>query len=626
MTKRKFQMHEKLLLDVIKRQAGTIQKAVLEGVMNSIEAGASKVEVNVQLGSISIKDDGRGFRNAEEVEKWFATFGQPHDKSEGKKWAQFRMGRGQLFAFGRNSWRTGRFRMSVDINERLGYDLEENLDEAKGCSISVMLYDPITEREQYGVLREVAKYVKYVSIPVIVNGNQVNEPPESKTWGKESCDDAYIRLNDGERGLDVYNLGVYVKTFWKGEFGTSGVVVSKERLDVNFARNDVIKSCPVWRRIRNVVDKCEKVKKVRRKTNLSDSERVALIDKLCSGEIDGDEAKKVRFFVDVSGHSWSPDMIDKANFPQWSYAKRNDRRGDKLIQQGQCLVLDEECIRAFHCMPENIFKKLCPLRRQTQFVPFEEAAGGINESSVPLPESQWTPNEAAWVRIAEKMTDMLVPYRQYNENWKEHANRWLGRKIVVGLSDVADGWTDGRTFIALNRNFLRNLILAEQMRPNMYNISKVASLMLHELVHDGDSTKASHGVEFYKTFHDLVSEGRLAGAVESIMRWLTPHQIEVVKRTSLERIRRAKKNANKVAASVKAPAKKKKPTKAPAKKKPNGNGPTAGQLEKKVLKAIYEARQEGLSWSKLEEKFGLRKSNGMTAVHAVKRWEKINGQ
>jgi len=32
---RKFQMHEKLLLDVIKRQAGTLQKAVLEGVMNS---------------------------------------------------------------------------------------------------------------------------------------------------------------------------------------------------------------------------------------------------------------------------------------------------------------------------------------------------------------------------------------------------------------------------------------------------------------------------------------------------------------------------------------------------------------------------------------------------------------
>ena len=57
---RTFRMHDKLLLDVIKKQAGSVQKAVLEGAMNSIEAGASRVEVSVEPTQIRINDDGRG--------------------------------------------------------------------------------------------------------------------------------------------------------------------------------------------------------------------------------------------------------------------------------------------------------------------------------------------------------------------------------------------------------------------------------------------------------------------------------------------------------------------------------------------------------------------------------------
>src|SRR6059058_5478397 len=94
---RGFRMHEKLLVDVIMRQAGSIEKAILEGVMNSIEAGATRVDVKVEPRAIEITDDGRGFRSRQEIETFFETFGQPHDASEGKRWAQFRMGRGQLF-------------------------------------------------------------------------------------------------------------------------------------------------------------------------------------------------------------------------------------------------------------------------------------------------------------------------------------------------------------------------------------------------------------------------------------------------------------------------------------------------------------------------------------------------
>jgi len=37
---KQFGMHPKLLMDVIQRQAGTLEKAILEGTMNGIEAQA----------------------------------------------------------------------------------------------------------------------------------------------------------------------------------------------------------------------------------------------------------------------------------------------------------------------------------------------------------------------------------------------------------------------------------------------------------------------------------------------------------------------------------------------------------------------------------------------------------
>jgi hypothetical protein len=43
--RRGLRMHPRLLWDVITRQSGTIGKAILEGVMNSIDAGATKCEI-----------------------------------------------------------------------------------------------------------------------------------------------------------------------------------------------------------------------------------------------------------------------------------------------------------------------------------------------------------------------------------------------------------------------------------------------------------------------------------------------------------------------------------------------------------------------------------------------------
>ena len=66
---RQFKMHPKLLMDVIRRQAGTLAKAVLEGVMNSIDAKSTSVDVTIERTRVVISDDGKGFPSREEIEK-----------------------------------------------------------------------------------------------------------------------------------------------------------------------------------------------------------------------------------------------------------------------------------------------------------------------------------------------------------------------------------------------------------------------------------------------------------------------------------------------------------------------------------------------------------------------------
>ena len=63
--RRSFSMHPRLLYDVIRRQAGSLGKAVLEAVMNAADARATRVEVTIEPDRVLIMDDGQGFQSEE---------------------------------------------------------------------------------------------------------------------------------------------------------------------------------------------------------------------------------------------------------------------------------------------------------------------------------------------------------------------------------------------------------------------------------------------------------------------------------------------------------------------------------------------------------------------------------
>ena len=504
-SKREFKMHPKLLFDTIKRQAGTLGKAVLEGTMNSIEANATAVHINLKEATseskaiLTITDDGKGFRDEQEVELFFETFGQPHDESkENVVWKQFRMGRGQMFAYGRNFWRTESFSMDVDIQEKgLEYALHTNLPVEKGCTIRIELYNnPLNCYPYYSMntfKEDIQKQVRFVEIPVFFNGEQINTPASDCNWDDED-DYAYYLFNVGT-DMTVYNLGVYVQDIRASKAGMAGVVVSKSMLNVNFARNDVDSSCEVMAHMNEII-RNNRIAKTRAKRRVLDHwERQATLSDLRDEQQSFDDIKGLALIKTSQGKHVSLDAIRK-NKQQWCFADAGNPLADRLMERDQALCLDSAILDtlgytghycqffswltgtdvdyAYGNQDWKILEKL--------YVDFDTLSESVSDKYSTLPDKKLT--------VVERR--VLKVFNGYS--------CWDGRVVNIGMSERANAWTDGNTYITLDRSFLKRMYLTSDT-----HVNKLMAVMAHEMAHSEDTRGTHvHGPEFYELFYEII--------------------------------------------------------------------------------------------------------------------------
>ena len=509
-----FTMHPKLLLDVVSRQAGTLSKAILEAVMNSIDAGATRCDITLKAGRVTVVDDGKGFRSRDEIEQFFEVFGQPHEASEGKRYGTFRMGRGQCFSFGRNLWRTGTFKMDVDIKERgLEYELLTHETAQPGCHIDIELYETLRPTAVIDMTRDFERLVRYAPIPVVLNGKALATPASSAKWPLET-DEAFMKIDvGGVTGLKVYNLGIHVADLSSHTWGCSGTIVSKVQLKVNFARNDIMDDDPVWRKIAAVVRK--QVDGGSGKKRLSGSERSVLLRRILSQELDWRDYRDTKFFTDCTGRGWSIRQLQRTRDAFgteeyngtgcYSFAPRNSFDGDRIMQHKLGFVMDEEMLDiAGVTEPAKFFEQVLPgyaahlsswdnggILRHT-YRPLATLAVALkNDSYVLVPAKAWTRREQMVLPNLDKFAYAIV-----------HRLEGLGvetkkRRLVVGESESAEGWTDGEDYIALSRAVLA------RVRPNTAGFIEIAALLLHEHCHvSRDIGEHVHEPEFYRLYHD----------------------------------------------------------------------------------------------------------------------------
>lgn len=87
-----FTVSPHIIYSLIKAQAGTLAKAVLECIMNSVDAGATSLQISVTSTGLEVIDDGKGFRSREEIEACFGVFGFEQKEGDRTYLANLRKG------------------------------------------------------------------------------------------------------------------------------------------------------------------------------------------------------------------------------------------------------------------------------------------------------------------------------------------------------------------------------------------------------------------------------------------------------------------------------------------------------------------------------------------------------
>lgn len=509
---RDFKMHPQLLRDVIKRQAGSLEKAITEGVMNAIEANSAEVRVTVTNNKVEIIDSGKGFSALNEIERYFEVFGAPHTEEENKIWANFRMGRGQMFSFGENIWRTANYKLTVDIdNKGLNYDIDENEEYYNGCHISIALYKELFGYEVYGIERALKTQLAYAPVPIYVNGELISSDPSTQEWTHET-EDAYIRV-DSSNTLSVYNLGILVRTYYSGTgYGVGGVVASKKQLQVNFARNDIQSTCEIWQRVGDKLREIAGASFTANK-NYTDAEIERIATILRTRQYINPEVEKAKIIKCVTGRLYSMHQLRQTahNYNYFTTAPDGDRIGDTLQRSKIAFVVAESTLRMFKVndlrelvdcwVDHGAFGSLTRFERIIDKISkFTELTKGYRDEYKTLKTEDCSRTQKAWLSIA-----------QYILRWAKEPDQLAyqePRVALCGDSAVALAWTDGRTHVTYDKKFLNELPLT------LEGVLKLALVTQHELQHDvPDTDRHSHDQAFYERFHDSCLHSNFANVV-----------------------------------------------------------------------------------------------------------------
>lgn len=555
-TTHQFTIDPNIINHLITHQAGTKIKALLELIMNSLDAKATKITIEESREGFVMIDNGEGFASEEDVIRYFGRFGTPHQAGDAT-YGRFRMGRAQIMAFGRVTWRSNTFEMEVDIKKHgLGYNLKTDCEPFDGCRVSCEFFEP---NGHWLPRRMVSDNIRFVPCEITLNGEPFISPAEDGFWTHET--DVFKFHHAETNELSVYNQGVFVTAYPSKHSGVGGILVSKEPLEVNFARNDVLHySCKVWYE----ADRYFKTIALKRSsTKITREMRPYYLAQFIGGGIEIGNFMEMKLFESANGKVvpitglFGKNIVTVADSKGGSYAEH-------LCSFENIFVLQKDEIENFgYSDLDDLFSEIedgfMTVSDNTHYVhdyigypidEIEEELGSVEVFESDVEDNKLASSFLAWhynVEIYNDLYDLADEYKQELQllkpdqlNGYEHAllnvfNRYSNdlakhcefigrhkhfthndsirpngekRKIHIGNSlGSAEAWTDGRMFIALDREVV-DVCIKRRSDGIMY----LLLLILHEYMHTtGSVSENVHGADFYELFHEVVISPTLRG-------------------------------------------------------------------------------------------------------------------
>lgn len=519
-------------MHLIHSQAGTLGKAILEFIMNSVDAQASRVDISIDTNNVIIDDDGIGFDGLKAIKELFEVLCFDHgpEENDHRKFGRFGLGRAQAWAFAATIWRTQTMRMTVDVKKLgLDYELEDGLSNHPGCNVHFQLYEPLTGGDVQRTIREVTDLALYCPVPVYINGEQVSKEVSEQKWDHET-DEAYIRLQR-HGDLAIYNQGVLVCRYPGYRYGQGGEVVTRKGLAVNVARNDILVSqCKVWKKIEPLL-KTEIAKSTKKRKTLTDDERQRLVSDWASGDLEWSDVADKGIIKLITGRSVKPENLFRFRDTPIALGDPDNRfTGDIVHRSKMANVLDPQMYSWFglfdhgadHADREaQLFEKirsLLPgaLGERLKTSPMHVLAEMANDWHETIPDKDLNKRDKAIVAALRTISNRLSLYanRAFGDELKTQ-----NREIFLGESEASYGWTDGRRYIVIERSHAR------KVQQGLRGIGEVVHTLMHEQCHDAPTTgDHDHDQSFYERYHDLSrQQGELTRLLLKGLMWRFRH-------------------------------------------------------------------------------------------------------
>lgn len=510
----KFKADEDAMVNhMIYSQNGTVPTAIRELVMNSIDKGADRIEVDIHRKGFRVSDTGTGFASEEDVQKHFRTFGTPHQEGDAT-FGRFRIGRGQIMSLAKAQWHSNEFRMVTDVRNK-GNGMEFFVDPAntfKGCEVSGEFYEPISANDEWSIREDISELVRYLEVPVYLNGQLVNDLTGVE-WDYEDDDVKVLWEPAGCHRIKLYSLGVYVKDLPMYRYGLSAHIVTKKAFDLNMARNEISASDPLWQKIDRLVRSFGQ-KKSREKASggrLDDYGRSALIQNVLGGESDLVDLMDLSILKDIRGHSVKMNQLryaERLGRPVAVASTADHKKGERLATRGAALILHEDNLRFWSCgTAEAFFDKLVALAqtsrdsslvssmRGIQVETVESLSEGMDDNSEEIDTRDLSPKLQAALHASAQACHKVI-----HEYIKSVLNESVSPRILrAGKSDVNEAWTDGVSNIWINVELLNGI------HKSRYGADYVAGVLIHEYLHAFENSKGhDHDFDFYELFHEVV--------------------------------------------------------------------------------------------------------------------------
>lgn len=505
-----FGIDKSIIIHLIESQAGTLGKGVLETVMNSVDAGATAIDIDLTSEQLVITDNGDGMQSRDEILACFKVFGFDHTNHD-RRFGRFGLGRAQLWNWVSSVWRTGTFELDVNVRERgLHWYLSTDREPCEGLTITSRFYTPLTEVEKYDLIADIERLCKYSAVPVTVNGRQVSTDASASKWDVET-ESAYIKVTDGSY-LKVYNQGIFVADIYRGQSGIAGTVVTKQghNLTLNIARNDVLRAkCPVWKEIEKA---CAALASER---HSSAKVRVTHADRAYMARLTADPANiKLMYepiFTLANGRNVGLGSILnslRARIPL-SVAESGNRMADQILRERGALVFATMTLERFGAT--SIKAMLETIRERVERAPAQS-----------LHNTSMTVHYLKQATIYESI-EQCPTFRALQANRIPKASLTPAqRSLLPALSDLSQGvarlvgtgireaylatgeglqaFTDGTSYVGVV-----DVVADQAAKSGVNGFLRLTHLMVHEYLHDTETAGShQHDQEFYEGFHDLV--------------------------------------------------------------------------------------------------------------------------